>query len=73
MDHNAHYRIRICNCKEIVWAEWFDGFIVEKQEGGEIHLVGQIEDQSAMHGVLNKVRELGFTLLSIEQIDNLIE
>ena len=71
MDHNAPYRIRICNCKDIDWAVWFDDFVVEKQENGEIHLYGLITDQSEMHGLLNKVRELDFTLISIEQLNSL--
>ena len=73
MDQHAQYRLRICNSKEIDWAEWFDGFTVEKHASGEIDLIGQIKDQSAVHGVLNKVRDLGFTLISIERLDDVIE
>jgi hypothetical protein len=47
------------------WSEWFDGLTVTLQENGETVLSGPIVDQSALHGLLAKVRDLGLPLLSV--------
>ena len=44
---------------------WFDGLtIVNLEDGGSI-LSGPVADQSALHGLLAKVRDLNLTLISV--------
>ena len=51
------------------WSVWFEGFtIVDLEEGGSI-LSGPIIDQSALHGLLIKVRDLNLTLISVAQME----
>lgn len=48
------------------WSEWFDGLTVTTLDNGDTLLSGSVRDQSALHGLLNKIRDLGLMLLSVE-------
>jgi len=62
------YEIRLKGHLQGEWADWFDGFSITCLENGEMLLRGQVVDQSALHGVLEKIRGLNLTLLSIRAI-----
>jgi len=51
------------------WAGWFDGLTITLEEDGNTLLGGPIADQSALHGILKKIRDLGMPLLSVNTID----
>ncbi len=51
-----------------IWADWFEGMTIEYLDNGEMRLTGQIVDQSALMGILNKLVRLNLTLLSINEI-----
>ena len=51
------------------WSEWFDGLAIAQTSTGETILSGPLADQSALHGVLIKVRDLGLPLLSLTRIE----
>jgi hypothetical protein len=51
------------------WAGWFDGLTIALEEDGNTLLSGLIVDQSALHGILKKIRDLGMPLLSVNSID----
>lgn len=51
------------------WAGWFDGLTITLEEDGNTLLSGSIVDQSALHGILKKIRDLGMPLLSVNTID----
>ncbi len=50
------------------WSEWFEGFDIGHTEDMTI-LSGSIPDQSALYGLLNKIRDLGIELISVEVQD----
>jgi hypothetical protein len=64
-------RYEICIQGQIgqTWSRWFDGLTVEETEDGSTVLCGDLPDQAALHGLLNKVRDLGMTLLSVQRLD----
>jgi hypothetical protein len=68
------YRIRVGGKVKESWADWFDGMTIDSEmEAGEkpvSTLSGTLPDQSALYGVLNKIRNLGLKLLSVEQINS---
>lgn len=64
------YRIRVRGTLPVQWAEWFDGFTISHEACGDTNLTGRVIDQAALHGLLSRVRDLGLTLLAIEQTDD---
>ena len=51
------------------WSEWFDGLTITLMDSGETILSGPIADQTALHGVLIKIRDLGLPLLGLTRIE----
>jgi hypothetical protein len=52
------------------WMNWFDGLAVTLEEDGNTLLSGHVSDQSALHGILKKIRDLGMPLLSVNSTDS---
>ena len=50
------------------WADWFEGFVITRECDGTTTLAGEGIDQSALYGVLKKVRDLGMPLISVNQV-----
>jgi hypothetical protein len=66
---NERYNIHIKETVDPSWAAWFDGLsITTLPDNGSI-LSGSIIDQAALHGVLNKIRDLGLTLLAVYRVE----
>jgi hypothetical protein len=63
-----HYEIRIRGHLDDRWADWFDGMTITLEEDGNTLLSGRVIDQAALHGLLNKVRDLGLLLVSVNQV-----
>ena len=63
------YEIRVRGELDPQWSSWFDGLHVERARPGETVIVGPVADQSALHGVLARVRDLGMPLLSVRVVD----
>lgn len=66
--HPVTYQIRIEGRLGSEWADWFDGMTITLEDNGNTFLIGPVVDQAALHGLLKKVRDLGLTLLSVNQI-----
>ena len=49
---------------------WFEDFTVTRTTSGETVLAGVLADQSALHGLLGKIRDLNLTLISVNQVEN---
>lgn len=63
------YMIRVKNHLDLHWEGWFEGMTIEHTEDGNTILTGEIIDQSALYGLLEKFRNLNLTLISVQQID----
>jgi hypothetical protein len=63
------YYIRVKGHLGQQWNEWFDGFTITNVEHGEAIISGINVDQSALHGVLMKVRDLGLPLLGVSRME----
>jgi len=61
------YEIRVRGVLDAEWSDWFDPMTVSPQEDGDTVLVGPVRDQSALHGILTKIRDLGLPLLSLSR------
>ena len=62
------YQIRLKGYLSSQWADWFEGLTITPEEDGDTLLTGPLVDQSALHGLLKKVRDLGLPLVSIVQV-----
>jgi len=51
------------------WSRWFDDLTVEQLDDGSTCLRGTLPDHAALYGLLDKVRDLGMTLLSVQHVD----
>jgi len=68
----AEYRIQVKDHLDPCWSEWFDGWDLTHLENGEFLLHRTRVDQSALHGVLNKILDLNLTLISVTRIEKLL-
>ena len=50
------------------WSDWLEGLEVKLLDNGEMILFGQIRDQAALMGILNKLYRLNLTLLSVSEV-----
>lgn len=66
-DKPGIYHIRVKGNLDQRWSDWFDGFGITSQAGDETLLTGLVADQAALHGVLNKIRDLGLPLLLVKR------
>ena len=64
----THYRIRIRGHLDPTWSAWLDGLTVAHSDDGTTELVGPLVDQSALFGLLSRLRDLGATLLLVEHL-----
>jgi len=62
------YRVRIRGHLDPAWTVWFDELTLTEQDDGTAELVGPLPDQSALYGLLARLRDLGATLLLVEQL-----
>ena len=62
----ARYEIRVDGVLDRRWADWFEGFEVDN-DGRQTVISGEVADQAALHGLLNRVYDLGLTLISVHR------
>jgi hypothetical protein len=60
-----YYEIKIKGHLDLCWSEWFAGLRLTHLEGNKTLLSGQLPDQAALHGLLERIRDLNLTLLSV--------
>lgn len=65
----GRYEIRLTGHLDARWATWFDGLTVTHESDGTTVLSGPIADQAALHGVIQRVRDLGLPLVSVSQVE----
>ncbi len=63
------YEIRIKGHLDARWATWFDGLSLTSEADGTTSIQGTVIDQAALHGLLQKVRDLGLTLVSVMHVE----
>ena len=68
-DQPMVYEIRIKGHLSHLSAGWFDGLTITLENNGNTLLTGAVIDQSALHGILKKIRDLGMPLLSVNSVE----
>ena len=64
------YEIRLKGHLDARWAAWFDGLTLTRDRDGTTAICGPVIDQAALHGLLQKVRDIGLPLVSVTRMDS---
>ena len=67
--NTMYVEIRIKGTLKQDWSDWLEGLNVSNLANGETVLNGQILDQAALLGLLNRIHGLNLQLLSFSQSD----
>ena len=66
--HQAtHYEIRLKGHLDMGWADWLGEMSLTHASDGTTMLAGPVADQAALHGLLQKLRDLGVPLISVNE------
>jgi hypothetical protein len=60
-----YYELKIKGYLDPHWSEWFSGLKLTYLEADETLLYGLVADQAALYGLLERIRDLNLTLVSI--------
>lgn len=63
----AWYELRVNGVLDQRWTAWFEELQLEC-DGGHTIISGRLPDQGALHGLLNKVFDLGLVLISVRRL-----
>jgi hypothetical protein len=59
------YEVRVKGHLDARWAAWFEPLTLTRDSDGTTVLRGPVPDQAALHGLLQKVRDVGLPLVSV--------
>lgn len=62
---NEVYVIRLKGHLDMSWSEQLGAVTITHRENGETWLIGLVPDQAALHGLLNRLRDIGVTLIAL--------
>jgi len=55
---SEQYQIKFKGVLGNQWCDWFEGMTIESRDGMTI-LTGKVADQAALHGLLDRIHDLG--------------
>jgi hypothetical protein len=67
--HPGRYEIRLKGHLDSRWAASFDGLTLTNESDGTALIHGPVVDQSALHGLLQRIRDMGLPLVSVTQVE----
>lgn len=67
-NHQDYYEIRVAGHLPGQWSDWFEDMTIIPADNGDTLITGHVIDQSALHGLLKKVRDLGLPLVAVNQV-----
>ena len=65
-DQPTHYQICFEGILDERWLRWFEGLEIEASADDQTIIRGEF-DQSALHGLFNRIRDLGVTIISVQR------
>jgi hypothetical protein len=60
-----YYEIKIKGHLDPLWSDWFAGLQLTYLDEDETRISGPLPDQAALHGLLERIRDLNLTLVSV--------
>ena len=67
-DPVTEYEICVAGRLSPRWSTWFDGLDVADGPDGSTVIRGPVVDQAALHGLIQKLRDVGVPLISLTRI-----
>ena len=64
----ARYLLRVRGRLDDHWAAWFGDLTLTQDGDGTTTLTGPVSDQAELHGLLSKIRDLGVTLICVQEL-----
>jgi hypothetical protein len=64
----GRYEIRVEGHLDTRWAALFDGLTLTRGRDGTTIIHGPVADQAALHGLLQKIRDLGLPLIAASAV-----
>ena len=68
-DNAGRYEIRLKGHLDTRWAAWFDGLTLSHDSDGTTIIHGPVADQAALYGLLQKTRDVGLPLISVNHVE----
>jgi hypothetical protein len=65
---SENYEIKIQGHLDSRWYEWFYGMTITHERDGATTLHGPLPDQTVLHSVLDRIRDMNLQLISVNQI-----
>ena len=62
------HEIRVQGHLDKRWSDWMEGLVFTHESDGTTTLTGPLADQSALHGVLTRIRDLALPILSVRRL-----
>ena len=62
------YEIRFKGHLDDHWTAWFHGCSLTREEDGTTVMVAPVVDQAELFGLVNKVRDLSLSLISVNEV-----
>jgi hypothetical protein len=70
IENPTTYHIRVAGHLDERWQRWFEDLTLTALPSGETLISGVIVDQAALHGYLNRIRDLGLDLIYLQRDEN---
>jgi hypothetical protein len=67
-DTGKIYEIKLQGYLDTKWSEWFYGMTITHESNGGTTLCGSLPDQTVLHSVLDRIRDMNLQLKSVNQI-----
>jgi hypothetical protein len=64
---SENYEIKIQGHLDPEWSEWFYGMAITHERAGTTTLRGPLPDQTVLHSVLDRIRDMNLQLISVNQ------
>src|SRR5574340_331875 len=73
-ENGGTYEFRIKGHLDDRWLDWFEGMTLrytqDSKTGSDVtEITARLADQPALHGFLNRIRDLNLTLLSVRKLN----
>ena len=65
----TRYIIQVKNHLDSNWEQWFEGMTITHIDDGVTMLAGDVVDQSALYGLLEKLHNLNLNLILVQKVN----